>query len=315
MTDGTDSFARLVERLSAVSVKHRSEAYRNVAWDDPAHVIDREDPRWQLPAWDPIAASDWYRNQPSEVRSAIGLSRVVALLAVGVEFESVLQHGLLDYAATLPNDHPSFRYVYHEIAEEVQHTLMFREFVERSGVAIPTSSGDLRRLYDTITDGNRTGWVLVFVAAFAAEDVFDRLQRRMLDGGTCHPLFRRISEIHIAEEARHLTFARAFLRDAVPALDADEMRFVRFRVPLIVEWMTRHVLSPGLLTTMLASDWGAPDAVVREVESCDTAVAMRCESAAGVVDLCSELGLVDKGFAARLSALRWMTLSNDGAVE
>src|SRR3989454_8600620 len=35
---------------------------------------------------------------------------------------------------------PEFRYVYHEVIEEAQHSLMFQEFVNRSGFDIPGRS-------------------------------------------------------------------------------------------------------------------------------------------------------------------------------
>jgi hypothetical protein len=57
-------------------------------------------------------------------------------MKIGYEFESVLKRGLLEYAAKLPSGSPEFRYVYHEVIEEAQHSLMFHEFVNRTGFDI-----------------------------------------------------------------------------------------------------------------------------------------------------------------------------------
>ena len=55
-------------------------------------------------------------------------------MKTGLVFENILQRGLLEFAMTLPNDSTEFRYAYHEVIEEAQHTLMFQEFVNRSGL-------------------------------------------------------------------------------------------------------------------------------------------------------------------------------------
>src|SRR2546422_6411847 len=54
-------------------------------------------------------------------------------MKIGTQFENVLQRGLLEFAWTLANGAPEFRYVYHEVIEEGQHSLMFQEFVNRTG--------------------------------------------------------------------------------------------------------------------------------------------------------------------------------------
>src|SRR5437762_13103382 len=54
-------------------------------------------------------------------------------MKIGTQFENVLQRGLLEFAWTLPNGAPEFRYVYHEVIEEGQHSLMFQEVVNRTG--------------------------------------------------------------------------------------------------------------------------------------------------------------------------------------
>ena len=53
----------------------------------------------------------------------------------------MLKRGLLEFASTLPNGAPEFRYAYHEIIEEAQHSLMFQEFVNRSGFDAAGAAG------------------------------------------------------------------------------------------------------------------------------------------------------------------------------
>ena len=51
------------------------------------------------------------------------------------------------------------------------------------------------------------------------EDPIDHVQRTTLRSGReLHPLLERIMRIHVTEEARHLSFARQYLRTNVPTL-------------------------------------------------------------------------------------------------
>ena len=132
-----DAFEALVARLSQQSVTKHFDAYADVPWDEEAYRIEPEDPRWELPADDPLGATEWYQCLAQPTRARLGLEMVASKMKIGLEFESVLKRGLLEYATTLPNRSPEFRYAYHEVIEEAQHSLMFQEFVNRSGYRLP----------------------------------------------------------------------------------------------------------------------------------------------------------------------------------
>ena len=71
---------------------------------------------------------------PPPPRARLGCELVASKMKIGLHFESILKRGLLEFASTLPNGAPEFRYAYHEVIEEAQHSLMFQEFVNRSGL-------------------------------------------------------------------------------------------------------------------------------------------------------------------------------------
>ena len=60
--------------------------------------------------------------------------------------------------------------------------------------------------------------LLLCLAALAGEEPADHLQRVQLNLGYPHPLIEKITRIHVTEEARHISFARHFIRRAVPRL-------------------------------------------------------------------------------------------------
>jgi hypothetical protein len=59
---------------------------------------------------------------------------------------------------------------------------------------------------------------VLWVAALVGEEVFDALQRQILDDPEMQPIVRRLMRIHVTEEARHIQFAREGLRKEVPAM-------------------------------------------------------------------------------------------------
>src|SRR5262249_11702238 len=127
-----EPYSALLARLSRQSVVKHFDAYADIDWEAQENRIDPEDPRWEV-FEDGLASTAWYRAQPQGVRSRLGLHMVATFMKIGVQFESVLKRGLLDFAARLPNGSAEFRYVYHEVIEEAQHSLMFQEFVNRAG--------------------------------------------------------------------------------------------------------------------------------------------------------------------------------------
>ena len=60
---------------------------------------------------------------------------------------------------------------------------------------------------------------LFFIFVLGGEDPIDHVQRETLRSEReLHPLLERIMRIHVTEEARHLSFARHYLKREVPKL-------------------------------------------------------------------------------------------------
>ena len=249
-----ETFPELVSRLSRLSVTKHYDAYADVPWDDPTYRIDPDDPLWEAGDDNALGATDWYKSQPAHVRSRIGLHLVVCSMHIGVEFESILTRGLLGFAMTLPNDAPEFRYAYHEAIEETQHSLMFREFVNRAGL-LPGKRGALKRAGGRRVIRLATRFPeLFFLFVLGGEDPIDHVQRQLVRREV-PPILRRIMQIHITEEARHLCFAREYLRTRVPHLGAWRRQVMAVSAPLILGAMAREMLEPP---AVVAETYGIP---------------------------------------------------------
>lgn len=286
-----ETYPQLVQRLSRQSVRKHFDAYADVPWDDPEYRIDPEDPRWELTEHDVLGATRWYRNQPASVRSQLGLNLVVNAMKTGALFESVLKRGLLEFATTLPNGSPEFRYVYHEVIEEAQHSLMFQEFVNRSGFNPKTLRGRKALAARRIVGLGRRFPALFFIFVLGGEAPIDHAQRRSLrQRDTIHPLLRRIMQIHVTEEARHLCFAQHYLRDRVPKLSTAQKSRLALTAPLVLHAMAKEMLQPphGIIRR-----YGIPASVVAEAYTHNPQHRRNvAESLASVRELCEELGLM-----------------------
>jgi P-aminobenzoate N-oxygenase AurF len=257
-----DRFTELLGRLSRQSVVKHFDAYADVDWDHPDNAIDPRDPRWELDSGNGLAGTDWYRALPAETRARIGLHGITSNMKAGLQFENVLKRGLLEYAFRLPDGSPEFRYVYHEVIEEAQHSLMFQEFVNRTGLETPGLPWELRVGSRNVVGLARRFPALFFVFVLGGEDPIDHVQRAVLRSDRdIHPLLERIMRIHVTEEARHLSFARGYLRTNVPKLPAWRRRAMAMQAPLILATEASVMLRPP---RHLVRTYGVPDAALRE---------------------------------------------------
>jgi hypothetical protein len=286
-----DRFAEVLARLSRQSVEKHFDAYVDIPWDDPGWSIDQADPRWELAPDAPLAGTDWYRSQPAETRSRLGLHLVVSNMKAGLQFENILERGLLEYAFALPDRSPEFRYAYHEIIEESQHSLMFQEFVNRSGLDAPGLTWDLRLGSRAVVQMARRFPAMFFVFVLGGEDPIDHVQRRTLRSGReLHPLIERIMRIHVTEEARHLSFARQYLRHHVPQLPARRRLALSVQAPVVLSTMASVMMRPP---RHLVREYEIPAGVIRQTYGRGTPSRQQVrESLRKVRALLVELGLV-----------------------
>ncbi|MBF4162217.1 AurF N-oxygenase family protein [Nocardioides acrostichi] len=259
----TSPYDERLRTLSEASVHQHFDAFLDIEWDAPDHQVDPHDPRWKLPAHDVLGRTAWYRSLPEAEQIRIGLYRQANVTKVGLQFEQILISGLMNYAFSLPNGSPEFRYSTHEATEECHHTQMFQEFVNRSGQRVKGGSLFFRAVSPVLPLFAR--WVPVgfFFGVLAGEEPIDHVQKSILRaGGDMHPLLQRIMAIHVAEEARHIGFAHEFVAHHAPRLRRHDRWLLSFLVPVIMKWLANEILVPA---KRARRDMGIPDDVMREV--------------------------------------------------
>jgi hypothetical protein len=291
----TDKYTALLARLSALSVTHHFDAYGDVDWDSPEFQIVRTDPRWELSSDDPLADTTWYQSLPAEQRLGLGLDRAASMMKTGIEFERILKQGLLEFAGTLPNGAAEFRYAYHEVIEECQHSLMFQEFVNRSGfdaTALPRYARLGARL--VVTLGRRFP-PLFFIFVLGGEEPIDYVQRKVLrDDNNLPPVLERVMRIHVTEEARHLSFARSYLKKRAAKLKWYNRLQLGIGAPIILSMMARMMLRPS---PQLVAKYRIPHDVLAEAYTDNPeAKADNLAAIRRVRKLCEELGVLGGGY-------------------
>src|SRR5438045_4003015 len=286
-----DAYESLIARLSHQSVVKHFDAYADVPWDDPEYRIDPEDPRWEMDDDGGLGATDWYKAQPQAARARMGLQGIVGAMKTGLQFESVLKRGLLEYTTTLQNNASEFRYAYHEVIEEAQHSLMFQEFVNRSGLNPPGMPKLMQFGSRGVVKMGRRFPELFFLFVLGGEDPIDYVQRQELRSEKeIHPLLERIMRIHVTEEARHLSFARHYLKRNVPALGWFRRRMLGVRVPFILGSMAGMMLKPS---KSMVREFGIPKSVIKEAfDDNPQARQFVRDSIKKVRSLCVELGII-----------------------
>lgn len=280
----------MIARLSKQSVEKRFEAYVDIDWDNPANVIDPADPRWALWEVDPLGSTDWYRSLSDAERGRVGLYRIAACMKVGEQFENWLQSGLLIIADNLPNGDNSFRYIHHEISEESQHSMMFQELVNRSGLPVKGMPRWIRPVRPLVMVLARRAPALFFVLVLGGEDPIDHVQRQQLKAENAHPIAERIMRIHVTEEARHLSFARHTLKSTVPELSWFRRQVVAVAAPVVLGIMVRMMVVPQ---ADLVRYCNVPKSVMREANRSEAGRRLLTESVAKPRKLLRELGLMN----------------------
>lgn len=264
-----EAYREMLQTLSEGSVHVHFDPYDDIAWDSPELAIDQQDPLWVLSArLDPLGATAWYQAQPPARQVEIGKARIMNAIKVGAAFESMLIRGLMQYAVALPNGSPEFRYCLHEMTEECNHIQMFQELVNRVEVDVPGMRRWLRRVSPFIGGVLAYMPLALMVSILAGEEPIDHYQKSILrDGGNIPPAVLRTMEIHIAEEARHISFAHEFVRLYAPRLGRVGRFALSLYFPVAMRIAAEEIMSmPGSLSRRLGvplevhreAFWGSP---------------------------------------------------------
>jgi hypothetical protein len=200
------------ERLLKGSVKKSYAPVVDIDWDAPLepdkfYVPPRTVSLYGTPMWDEMTRAQ---------RIELSRQELVNSLSAGIWFENILNQSLLRKLMHDDPTTPASHYALTELGDETRHMVMFGKAIERVG-AKPVRPRLYQRMIINTLPLLFRGTVL-WVAALIGEEIFDALQRQMVDDPELQPMVARLMRIHVAEEARHIQFARDGVRRRVPRM-------------------------------------------------------------------------------------------------
>ncbi|RJQ74457.1 diiron oxygenase [Pseudonocardiaceae bacterium YIM PH 21723] len=228
-------YATELQTLSEGSVNLHFDPFVDIDWDSPEFEIRRDDPRWVLVDYDPLSQTDWYKSLPQDKQIEIGMWRVTNMARVGLEFEALLIRGMMQFIITLQHQNPEFRYCLHEMTEECNHIQMFQELVNRTGLNVP-GLGIHYKIVSAILPLLAADPVTFFIAVLAGEEPIDHFQKALARAGfdRLPTPVARVFQIHVAEEARHISFAHMFITRRLERANAVQRLLLGLALPIIM---------------------------------------------------------------------------------
>ena len=192
----------VAQRLLGGAIKRSYQPEVDIDWDAP---IDPE--KYFLPP--PVVSlygTPLWEEMTEEQRIELSRQEMANVLSVGIWFENVLNRALLNELTREDPRSAHSHYTLNEMGDECRHMTMFGKVIDRVG-ARPYGLRMRERLAIQLLPFALRG-SLLWVAALVGEEIFDALQRRMMDDPLLQPLVSQLMRIHVTEEARHIKFAR-----------------------------------------------------------------------------------------------------------
>ena len=208
------------ERLLKGSVKKSYAPVVDIDWDAPLDpdkffLPPKTVSLYGTPIWDSMT-----REQQIE----LSRQEFVNTLSAGIWFENILNQALLRKMMHQDPTASATHYELTELGDETRHMVMFGKAIERVD-AKPVRPSVLPAIHHQPLPFAFQG-PLLWVAALIGEEIFDSLQRQMMDDPELQPMVQRLMRIHVTEEARHIQFARDGLRkrDSAHAVGPEVLR-------------------------------------------------------------------------------------------
>ena len=166
----------------------------------------------------------WEQLSP-EQRLELGKHEGASVASTGIWLELVLMRLLAKMAYRGDPVSAHVQYALTELGEECRHTIMFGRMIEQFGTPLygpPPGIWALGNWMPALASGPS-----MWAAILLGEEIPDRFQRELVADDSIQPLMRMVTRIHILEEARHISFARAELPNSVARTSSAGLAYHR----------------------------------------------------------------------------------------
>ncbi len=188
-----------------------------------------------------------------EQRVKLGREELAASLRSGILFEAILEAGFaMQIAKSDDVTDPRTTFLLHEIGEETRHQRMFQRLVQQlQPTAVRRQIGPVDRALEAVGPYLIIALPALFhTLVLAGEEIPDLLQKRSVEHPDTDPFLAEVNRYHRAEEARHLSYARAVLPEVWERANHVDRIAVRHVAPWVVQDMFRFLVGPGVYETV-----------------------------------------------------------------
>ena len=224
------------ERLLRSSLDHSYEPSIDIDWDAP--LVEG---KWGIPQHrSSLYGTALWEGLTEEQRRTLTIHEVCSVARIGLWFEMILMQMLLRYAYDRDPRRRHIQYALTEIADECRHSIMFAKMTERYGVPDYAPTGlthNLGRLFKTIGSGPA-----MFAGTLFVEEILDQFQRESMRDESVQPLSRMVNKIHVAEEARHVRYAKEELMRIMPRTNRAQLAVARYLSARIAHVVARNLI-------------------------------------------------------------------------
>lgn len=227
-----------IERLSSAAAKRVIEP----DVDLPGSVGDG-----QLLPDDLLSVHGLDLDLTAEQRRILGREEVAAMLRSGIAFEAMLNAGFSLQIVRSPDlTDPRITFLLHEIGEETRHQRVFQRILRQIGsrAEMPTLPLHMRLLDRVGPHLLMAHPALLTTLVLAGEEIPDLLQKLASEHPDTDPFLAEVNRYHRAEEARHLSYARAVLPETWASATRLDRWAVRHAAPWVVGDMFRLLTVP-----------------------------------------------------------------------
>lgn len=189
-------------RLLNGSVKRSYDPVVDIDWQAPLDP----DKFFLPPPLISLYKTPLWESMTRAQRIELSRQEMANIMSVGLWFENILNQALLRKLLSDDPTSPHSHYALTEMADECRHMLMFGKLIDRVGARPYRKSPARLALIKTLPLTFRG--TMLWVAALIGEEIFDALQRDMMNDPELQPLVRQVMRIHVTEEARHISYAR-----------------------------------------------------------------------------------------------------------
>ena len=280
--DTVDDLKDTAERLLRSSAELSFDPATQVDWETP---LDR-DKHGMSPEWCSLYGTAYWDELTEEQRAELTRHEAASVASTGIWFEMILQQMVLrDFYAKDPTD-PSFQWALTEIADECRHSIMFARGAAKldAPAYIPKrSTVELGRLFAATARGEAA-----YASILVAEEVLDVMQRDWMRDERVVPFVRTVSNIHVIEESRHMTFAREETREKLKGAGR-----VRRQVNALYTAAAAYFIVTSMWNTDVYANVGLDTARARrEAGANEHHKALLRSSCAGLMEFLSSCGLL-----------------------